>query len=220
MKGFYTVGIMLVLPVPGVTVIMENDIAGDRVEVVPHVCEEPCEIDDSEKIEEERLTMYPSCVATKAMSKEIDEVEKDKSDVVELLGIFFDEVGDKEGSESDVVLDQSETTKVDKWNQQIGYLTPQKLGVLSREQLLIEQEKSVHNDVKEYRICQMLEKHYRGISKAPFKPIPAFEDPFSRVLIDCVGPLSHTKSGNDYLVNNDVNFDKIFKGYYFTQYQG
>ncbi|XP_072178543.1 uncharacterized protein [Diadema setosum] len=31
-------------------------------------------------------------------------------------------------------------------------------------------------------------------------PIPAFEEPFSRVIVDCVGPLPRTKSGNQYLL--------------------
>ena len=35
---------------------------------------------------------------------------------------------------------------------------------------------------------------------APLKPIPAFNEPFSRVIVDCVGPLPRTKSGNQYLL--------------------
>jgi len=35
---------------------------------------------------------------------------------------------------------------------------------------------------------------------APLKPIPAVEEPFGRVLIDCVGPLPKTKLGNQYLL--------------------
>ncbi|KAL5015543.1 hypothetical protein ScPMuIL_007374, partial [Solemya velum] len=38
------------------------------------------------------------------------------------------------------------------------------------------------------------------IPVAPLHPIPAFEEPFSRVIIDCVGPLPKTKSGNEYLL--------------------
>ena len=38
------------------------------------------------------------------------------------------------------------------------------------------------------------------IPVAPLKPIPAFEEPFSRVIIDCVGPLPKTKTGNEYLL--------------------
>ena len=35
---------------------------------------------------------------------------------------------------------------------------------------------------------------------APLKPIPAVGEPFSRVLIDCVGPLPKTKPGNQFLL--------------------
>ena len=32
------------------------------------------------------------------------------------------------------------------------------------------------------------------------KPIPAFDGPFSRISIDCVGPLPKTKSGHEYIL--------------------
>ena len=48
--------------------------------------------------------------------------------------------------------------------------------------------------------CQTVGKPNQSVPKAPLKPIPAFEEPFSRVLIDCVGPLPKTKSGNQYLL--------------------
>ena len=34
----------------------------------------------------------------------------------------------------------------------------------------------------------MVGKPNQTIPKAPLRPIPAFEEPFSRVIIDCVGP--------------------------------
>ena len=38
------------------------------------------------------------------------------------------------------------------------------------------------------------------IPAAPLKPIAAFDEPFRRVIVDCVGPLPKTKSGNQYLL--------------------
>ena len=35
---------------------------------------------------------------------------------------------------------------------------------------------------------------------APLKPIPAVDEPFSQVVIDCVGPLPKTRAGNQYLL--------------------
>ena len=48
----------------------------------------------------------------------------------------------------------------------------------------------------------MVGKPNQTIPKAQLQPIPAFDEPFSRILIDCVGPLprARTKSGNEYLL--------------------
>ena len=48
--------------------------------------------------------------------------------------------------------------------------------------------------------CQVVGKPNQTLTKAPLQPIPAFEEPLSRVIIDCVGPLPKTKSGNQYLL--------------------
>ena len=63
---------------------------------------------------------------------------------------------------------------------------------------------SLKKDVSQYcRIChkcQMVGKPNQKIPKAHLQPIPAFEEPFSRIIVDCVGPLPRTKSGNQYLL--------------------
>ena len=46
----------------------------------------------------------------------------------------------------------------------------------------------------------MVGKPNQTIPKAQLQPIPAFDEPFSRILIDCVGTLPRTKSGNEYLL--------------------
>ena len=60
------------------------------------------------------------------------------------------------------------------------------------------------SDVSKYcktcHTCQMVGKPNQTIRKAQLQPIPAFDEPFSRILIDCVGPLPRTKSGNEYLL--------------------
>ena len=62
----------------------------------------------------------------------------------------------------------------------------------------------LRRDVAEYcktcHTCQMVGKPNQRVPKAPLKPIPAFEEPFSRVIIDCVGPLPKSKSGNRFLL--------------------
>ena len=63
---------------------------------------------------------------------------------------------------------------------------------------------TLRKDVSEYcrscHTCQVVGKPNQKIPAAPLKPIPAFDEPFSRVIVDCVGPLPKTKSGNQYLL--------------------
>ena len=57
------------------------------------------------------------------------------------------------------------------------------------------------SDVSKYcktcHTCQMVGKPNQTIPKAQLQPIPAFDEPFSRILIDCI---PRTKSGNEYLL--------------------
>ena len=46
----------------------------------------------------------------------------------------------------------------------------------------------------------MVGKPNQIIPKAHLQPIPAFGEPFSRIIIDCVGPLPKTKPGCEYLL--------------------
>ena len=52
---------------------------------------------------------------------------------------------------------------------------------------------NLKSDVSEYcrscHTCQVVGKPNQKIPKAHLQPIPAFEEPFSRIIIDCVGPL-------------------------------
>ncbi|XP_065893824.1 uncharacterized protein [Dysidea avara] len=61
-----------------------------------------------------------------------------------------------------------------------------------------------HRDVKSFirscHICQMVGKPNQKPPVAPLKPIPVLGEPFSHVIIDCVGPLPKCKSGNQYIL--------------------
>ncbi|XP_059810752.1 uncharacterized protein LOC132383599 isoform X1 [Hypanus sabinus] len=48
--------------------------------------------------------------------------------------------------------------------------------------------------------CQIVGKPNQVTPIAPFQPIPAFGEPFSKVIVDCVGPLPKTKTGYQYLL--------------------
>ena len=62
----------------------------------------------------------------------------------------------------------------------------------------------VKSDVAEFcktcALCQRVGKPNQLIRPAPLRPIPVIEEPFSKIVIDCVGPLPRTKRGNQYLL--------------------
>ena len=59
---------------------------------------------------------------------------------------------------------------------------------------------SVAKHCKTCHTCQVEGKPNKTILRAPLHPIPAFDEAFSKVIIDCVGPLLKTKAGNEYLL--------------------
>ena len=60
--------------------------------------------------------------------------------------------------------------------------------------------KDICNHCKSCHACQVVGKPNQKVPVAPLKPIPAFGEPFSRVVVYCVGPLPRTKNGNEYLL--------------------
>lgn len=60
--------------------------------------------------------------------------------------------------------------------------------------------KHVADFVKSCDTCQRVGKPSQPIPRAPLIPIPTTYEPFSRLILDCVGPMERTKSGKSYLL--------------------
>ena len=77
---------------------------------------------------------------------------------------------------------------------------------------------NIRRDLAEYcrscHTCQVVGKPNKKKSVAPIWPMPAFEEPFSRVIVDCVGPLPKTTSGNQYIFFVNSNKLQINTGKY------
>ena len=58
----------------------------------------------------------------------------------------------------------------------------------------------VSQHCKSCHTCQMVGKPNQTIAKAHLQPIHVSDEPFSRIIFDCVGPLPKTKSGCNYLL--------------------
>ena len=71
---------------------------------------------------------------------------------------------------------------------------------------------NLRKDVVEYCkscLAQMVGKPNQTIRKAPLQSPPVIQEPFSRIIVDCVGPLPKTRSGNQYLVTIHARIHQI-----------
>ena len=70
----------------------------------------------------------------------------------------------------------------------------------------------LRKDVSEFckccYVCQIVGKPNQTIPVAPLKPIPVCSEPISHIMIDCVGPLPKTLSGNRYLLTIMCRFTR------------
>lgn len=61
-------------------------------------------------------------------------------------------------------------------------------------------QQDVTNFIKSCHVCQTVGKPSQPIPVAPLKPIPVLDEPFNKIIIDCVGPLPRTRKGHQYLL--------------------
>ncbi|KAL2103146.1 hypothetical protein ACEWY4_000014 [Coilia grayii] len=71
----------------------------------------------------------------------------------------------------------------------------------------------IKKDVVHYcrtcHVCQITGKPNQVVPPAPLQPIPVASEPFENVILDCVGPLPRTKSGNQYLLTIMCSFSRF-----------
>ena len=61
-------------------------------------------------------------------------------------------------------------------------------------------KKSISEYVRSCHVCQIVGKPNQKIPQAPLNPIPVPDEPFDKIIIDCVGPLPKTKKGNQFIL--------------------
>ena len=296
-NGNIVIGMRPSLPVEGISLILGNDLAGERVMVDPRVVETPRDDEKTERLAEKFPGIFPASVVTRSMKAKKEAIKEQGKEEIGLSGTFlenndgkFEErnkekadkalmrnesrnvkenIPEKQESESksvisrqNLIVEQSKDkelldlfkialTPVEAEKVSVGYLI--KDNILMRKWSPTECENSekgetvyqivvptvhrrevlelahdlpmsghlgvrkTHNRVlqhffwpglkrdvakwcKECHTCQLGGKPNQNIPQAPLHPIPAFDEPFSHIIIDCVGPLPKTKSQNEYLL--------------------
>ena len=292
-NGNIVIGMRPSLPVEGISLILGNDLAGERVMVDPRVVEKPRDNEKTERLAEKFPGIFPASVVTRSMKAKKEAIKEQGKEEIGLSGTFLENIDvkfeerNKEKADTALMRNESRNVKENIPEKQ----ERESKSVISRQNLIVEQSKdkelldlfkialtpveaekvsvgylikddilmrkwsptacdnekgetvyqivvpTVHRrevlelahdlpvsghlgpiieyyniffwpglkrDVakwcKECHTCQLGGKPNQNIPQAPLHPIPAFDEPFSHIIIDCVGPLPKTKSQNEYLL--------------------
>ncbi|VDI62549.1 Hypothetical predicted protein [Mytilus galloprovincialis] len=109
--GPVVVGVRPNLPVEGVTLLLGNDLARNKVVVEPIVTSEPV-VDV--KSPEDDAELYPACVVTRAMARkqQNENLQEDKFDYMDLSDTFIADIEDPGNSEKVIIKPPSVNKKV------------------------------------------------------------------------------------------------------------
>ena len=299
-NGNIVIGMRPSLPVEAVeeiSLILGNDLAGEKVMVDPRVVEKPRDDEETERLAEKFPGIFPASVVTRSMKAKKEVIKEQGKEEIGLSGTFLENIDgkfeerNKEKADKALMRNQSRNVKENIPEKQES----ESKSVISRQNLIVEQSKDkelldlfkialtpveaekvsvgylikddilmrkwsptacdnnekgetvyqivfptvhrrevlelahdlpmsghlgvrkTHNRVlqhffwpglkrdvpkwcKECHTCQLGGKPNQNIPQAPLHPIPAFDEPFSHIIIDCVGPLPKTKSQNEYLL--------------------
>ena len=72
----------------------------------------------------------------------------------------------------------------------------------------------VSQHCKSCHTCQMEGNSNQNIPKAYLQPIPAFDEPWSKIIFDCVYPILGTKSGCKYLLTIMIASTRCLKPFH------
>ena len=289
-NGNIVIGMRPSLPVEGKSLILGNDLAGEKVMVDPRVVKKPRDDEETERLAEKFPGIFPASVVTRSMKAKKEAIKEQGKEEIGLSGTFLENIDskfeerNKEKADKALMRNESRNVKENIAEKQES----ESKSVISRQNLIVEQSKdkelldlfkialtpveaekvsvgylikddilmrkwsptacdnvkgetvyqivvpTVHRrevlelahdlpvsghlgvrktynrvlqhffwpglkrDVakwcKECHTCQLGGKPNQNIPQAPLHPIPAFDEPFSHIIIDCVGPLPKTKS--------------------------
>lgn len=274
-SGPALVGVVDQLPVPGVQLLLGNDLAGGKMGSLPVLSEVPVESEETGKLEEEVPDVFPVCAITRSMTARKEKSKYDKGVMklplceeveVELRDTFLANVdsGQESGGEEGLLMSSEKLIEQQKADPSLHKLYDVAEdrgtefyianGILMRRwkpntcseedaewrsvhQIVVPQKfrgnildlahdssfaghqgvrktldrvwrnfwwPGVRRDVSRYcrtcHTCQLVGKCNQPVKKAPLIPIPPFNEPFSRIVVDIVGPLPKTTSGNVYIL--------------------
>ena len=142
-NGNIVIGMRPSLPVEGISLILGNDLAGEKVMVDPRVVEKPREDEETEKLAEKFPGIFPASVVTRSMKAKKEAIKEQGKEEIGLSGTFLENIDvkfeerNKEKADKALMRNESRNVKENIPEKQES----ESKSVISRQNLIVEQSK-------------------------------------------------------------------------------
>ena len=94
-NGNIVIGMRPSLPVEGISLILGNDLAGERVMVDPRVVDKPRDDERTERLAEKFPGIFPASVVTRSMKAKKEAIKEQGKEEIDLSGTFLENIDGK-----------------------------------------------------------------------------------------------------------------------------
>ena len=142
-NGNIVIGMRPSLPVEGISLILGNDLAGERVMVDPRVVEKPRDDEETERLAEKFPGIFPASVVTRSMKAKKEAIKEQGKEEIGLSGTFLENIDvrfeerNKEKADKALMRNESRSVKENIPEKQES----ESKSVISRQNLIVEQSK-------------------------------------------------------------------------------
>ena len=142
-NGNIVIGMRPSLPVEGISLILGNDLAGERVMVDPRVVEKPRDNEKTERLAEKFPGIFPASVVTRSMKAKKEAIKEQGKEEIGLSGTFLENIDvkfeerNKEKADTALMRNESRNVKENIPEKQ----ERESKSVISRQNLIVEQSK-------------------------------------------------------------------------------
>ena len=142
-NGNIVIGMRPSLPVEGISLILGNDLAGEKVMVDPRVVEKPREDEETEKLAEKFPGIFPASVVTRSMKAKEEAIKEQGKEEIGLSGTFLVNI---DGKFEERNKEKADKALMRKESRNVKENIPEKQeseskSVISRQNLIVEQSK-------------------------------------------------------------------------------
>ena len=140
-NGNIVIGMRPSLPVEGISLILGNDLAGEKVMVDPRVVEKPRDDERTEKLAEKFPGIFPASVVTRSMKAKKEAIKEQGKEEIGLSGTFLENIDvkfeerNKEKADTALMRNESRNVKENIPEKQ----ERESKSVISRQNLIVEQ---------------------------------------------------------------------------------